>query len=215
MISSLRELLAPPTCSGCDVPGVEWCPRCATVAPEPQWTDIGIPVRTEFSFAGPVRRTIIDWKDENQRAARGRVREWLAQGLEPLLERHAGAVLVAVPASPRSVRRRGGDVLYESLARAMPHAPVEAWLRAVRDRADQSGLNRSARSVNLRGSMEWVGPVGRTIIVVDDVLTTGATLRESARAARQAGAAEIIGFAIAHREHRDSVADSDAGLRLP
>lgn len=215
MLTALRQLLAPPTCSGCSAPGSPWCLDCAATARRPQRTTIGIVVHTDFEFAGPVRRTIIDWKDENLLDARRRVIAWFAAGLEPLLQAQPEAVVVPVPASLQSLRRRGAGVLHACVRASVPGATVEPWLVATRPRHDQAALSRAARHANLLGSMAWIGPTNRPFILVDDVLTTGATLREGVRAARSAGALPSIAFAIAHRERRDSVAGSPAGLRLP
>lgn len=215
MFTSLRQLLAPPTCSGCGAPDVEWCSDCAAVQARQHWTDLGIWVCSTFEFSGPIRRSIIDWKDENLRDARERVMGWFRAGLLPLLQAHPDAVVVPVPASPQSIRRRGTGVLLQCVRAALPGRSVEPWLVATCHRQDQAGLSRAARHANLHGSMGWAGVTDRPIIIVDDVLTTGATLRESIRAARVAGAHPVLGFAIAQRERRDSVAGLSAGLRLP
>jgi predicted amidophosphoribosyltransferase len=210
----MTQLLAPPTCAGCGAPGAPWCSSCDGVVGRQQWRDIGIRVCTFHEFSGPVRRSIIDWKDENRREARMRVVAWFAQGLAPLVDADPDVVVVPVPASPQSERRRGAGVLIEALRLALPGSRVEPWLVSGRSRRDQAGLNRGARSANVLDSMRWVGPVDRQVIVADDVITTGATLRECARAMHAAGASPPVGFALACRERRDPVAGPLAGLRL-
>ena len=214
MRTLFAALVAPPNCSGCGTPGIAWCAACAAITACPSWHQLGFRVRADFEFAGPVRRTIIDWKDEHRTDARTRVVRWFAEGLGALLEQQANAVLVPVPASPRSLRRRGEGVLARAVCDAMPYAEVRQWLRPARNRDDQSRLGRLDRAANVASSMQWIGPTDRPIIIVDDILTTGATLRESARAMRDAGAVPEIGFVIAHRVRRGSVAGPAAGLRL-
>lgn len=82
---------------------------------------------------------------------------------------------------------------------ADPHL-IRPALVASRRVADQAGLNSVERAGNVRGAYvvarRWTGDVaGRTVLLVDDVVTTGATLCEGARALRSAGA-EVVGAAV-------------------
>jgi predicted amidophosphoribosyltransferase len=78
-------------------------------------------------------------------------------------------------------------------------APVLAGLRIVRRTRDQAGLGATERERNLRGSMRGRRLLaGRSVLIVDDVLTTGATLREAARAVTEAGGV-VAGAAVLAR----------------
>ncbi|WP_034518372.1 ComF family protein [Actinomadura rifamycini] len=109
---------------------------------------------------------------------------------------------VWVPSGRRARRRRGRDVTGEVArvavrrlrAEGMAVTAVDA-LRLRRRVADQAGLTAARRAANLRGAIEVRAPVaGRRVVLVDDVVTTGASLSEAARALRAAGA-EVVGAA--------------------
>lgn len=111
----------------------------------------------------------------------------------------ADAVLVPVPSLPSAVRRRG----YDHAARLAAVAARRTGLRSTRALSrsaggfDQRGLGRSARAANLAGAM-CARPIGRPVILVDDVVTTGASLREACRALRAAGI-PVLGSAVVGR----------------
>ncbi|MGW5241417.1 ComF family protein [Monashia sp. NPDC004114] len=169
-------------------------------------------------FADPLRSAVSAWKDAGRRDL-GRV---LAPRLATALLGAAGAagwvkgpvLVVPAPSSRRSVRARGDAPLIGlcaaavSICRDTPGAGVGTSLEVspalvhVRTVRDQSGLDTSQRRANLSGAMGvkplWHNVVrGRRCIVVDDVVTTGATMAEAARALRSAGAADVVGATIA------------------
>lgn len=215
MLIDLLDLLATPACDGCGNPGRRWCGNCARIAPLPARIDVGLPVLALLTFEGPVRRSIIDWKERGNREAGERLARWLAQGLELAMVDIGSAVVVPVPPSRTARRRRGGDPLLALTRQAAAgRIPVLPWLASSRDRVDQAGLDRRQRERNLAGSLRWIGATDKTIILVDDVVTTGATLRECARAARAGGASRVSAVVIAQREHDSPVATGGSGLRL-
>jgi ComF family protein len=112
-------------------------------------------------------------------------------------------LIVPVPLGRRRRRARGYNqaaLLAEALAR-QARAPLAAEHHAVRLRetAPQVGRRGEERRSNLAGAFAWRGPSlhGRTIWLVDDVVTTGATIAELATVMQQAGASRIEGVAAA------------------
>ncbi|WP_328669433.1 ComF family protein [Streptomyces sp. NBC_00328] len=112
---------------------------------------------------------------------------------------HGPVLLVPVPSARRVVRARGHDPTRRialaaagELRRTGTPARVLGVLRQRRAVADQSGLNSRQRAVNLAGALEVVAGGGRMlaeggrVVLVDDLMTTGASLAEAARAVRAA-----------------------------
>lgn len=102
-------------------------------------------------------------------------------------------VLIAVPSSAAARRSRGFDhvTLLARAAAARTGAQVVGGLRQQRRVRDQSGLDAAARASNIAGSMAFKGRAGQLagarILVVDDIVTSGATLTEAVRALSAAG----------------------------
>ncbi|NVI92385.1 phosphoribosyltransferase family protein, partial [Actinomadura sp. BRA 177] len=106
------------------------------------------------------------------------------------------------PSGRRAVRRRGHDPLRGLVEVAVRRLRADGvpvtMLDALRQRgrvADQAGLTAVQRAANLRGAVEVRADVaGRRVVLVDDVVTTGASLAEAARALRAAGS-DLLGTA--------------------
>jgi ComF family protein len=103
--------------------------------------------------------------------------------------------VIPVPLHPRAVRRRGFNpaaLLAKRMARVSGAACDPTALIRLRDTPSQTGLTRLERRQNVSGVFRARRSLSRHIWLVDDVVTTGATLAEAARAARLAGATTVI-----------------------
>jgi ComF family protein len=191
------------------------CPRCAsTLGPNLPPGDDCVRCRGEsFAFErvlrlGPyegLRRDIIlrlkHGQHEGLAEAVGDL--WAAESGERLLAIGAGAV-VPVPLHWRRRWRRGYNqcaVLARALASGLQLPCRERWLRRVRATPFQTEVVPSARRDNVRGAFRAVvdrGMRGQTVLLVDDVLTTGSTASEAARALKQAGVARVVVAVLGH-----------------
>lgn len=129
----------------------------------------------------------------------------LGKLLSAVWERELGAagveVIVPVP-SPWLRRWRRGFHPTELLARRVARSvgvPSRAWLAMARPVRPQTGLSATLREANIKGAFKCTAAArvaGRTVCVVDDVSTTGATLREAARTLREAGARDVTAAVV-------------------
>jgi len=130
-------------------------------------------------------------------------------------------VLVPVPSSRRAVRERGHDhvaglagAAAGALRQAGVRVAVRPWLAPARARADQAGLDAGSRARNLAGALVAAPTVARyrlgdLVVVVDDVVTTGATLAESCRALGAVGV-HVEGCAVVAATARRALAGPPA-----
>jgi predicted amidophosphoribosyltransferase len=199
---ALVDLILPRECGGCGAVGTDWCDRCrAELSGDPvrlaPRLDPGVPAWALGRYTGPRRSAVIAAKERGRRdlasplghalaGALGRLRE-LGEIDPPEL---AGLTLVPAPTRTRAARVRGGDpVTRAALAAVSALSPepvvVLPILKFARGVKDSVGLSARARVENLSGRI-MVAPGARTgrsacVILVDDVLTTGATASESVR----------------------------------
>ena len=110
-------------------------------------------------------------------------------------------LIIAVPPAARRLVERGFDHtahIATPVARALGRRLQSGLLRRTRHTPEQAGLSRHARGTNLQGAFEACARVARrSVLLVDDVMTTRATLDEAARALRARGAGAITGLVIA------------------
>jgi len=191
-LAAALALAFPVWCAGCDLPDAALCPSCrARLEPLVAVRRVGtLDVHSALVFDGVVARVVRAFKEDG--------RTGLAAALAPALaaavgSTGSGAVVVAVPTSRAAMRRRGYRPV-ELVCRRAGLVP-EHLLQIVRATADQRGLPREARVANVAGSMRArPAAAGARVVVVDDVVTTGATLTEAVRALRAAGAV-VVGAA--------------------
>lgn len=151
-----------------------------------------------FEYRFPIDRLIHRFKFGGDLA----IGHWLGEQLAARVRELATPdVIVAPPLAPRALRERGFNQAVE-LARPVGRAlgvPVElAALRKVRETAPQRTLGRRSRQANLRGAYVCeLDMRGARVAIVDDVITTGATVGNAAEAIRRAGAASVQAWAAA------------------
>lgn len=185
LLTALVDLLLPGSCGGCGAPGAGWCTGCAGQLGPPRWLLLpgGPPVVAAGRYRGPLRGAVLAYKERGRRDLAGP----LSALLVPLLAEVVGpngAWLVPAPSRPSAARARGGDHvlrLCRQLARGDPGIRVSPALRLGRRARDSVGLDAAARAANLAGRLRVdaraLPPPGTPVILVDDVVTTGATLR--------------------------------------
>lgn len=190
----------PVACAGCGALDVDVCEGCrAAVMPRPRRLPLlpDVDVISAVEFDGAVARMIRTFKSDGRTS----VARVLAPALAAALAAApAGATVTTVPTSRAADRRRGYRPV-DLLLRRAGGRPVPL-LRVRRASADQRGLGRDARRANVAGVFAARIPPEGTVVVVDDVVTTGATLREAVGALRAAGAEHVLAVTLAYTPRR-------------
>lgn len=136
----------------------------------------------------------------------------MAEGMASLRESTSFDVAVPVPLHRSRSRQRGfnqSELILERLGWERP----EGRLRRTRNTGHQVGKHQAERRSNVAGAFAYEGPslAGLTVALVDDVVTTGATVNECARVLRDYGARRVFAFAYARASYapqsRDGIED--------
>jgi ComF family protein len=205
VFASAAAALVPPRCAGCDAPGAWLCLDCRVSLEPVTGGTPGLPVRAASAHEGPLRRAIHRCKYRGERALTNELGELVAGLVATDLAR--GAVLdaiVPVPLHRERMRARGYDqaALLAAAVAARTGVPLSAPLHRIRHARPQVDLDRAERERNVVGAfVATAGSLrGLRVALIDDVATTGATLRAAARAARAAGARSTRAYVIAADE---------------
>lgn len=209
----MLDLVLPLECGGCGAPSTRWCDACASTlnvdVDEPRVltprVDPGVPVFGLGRYAGPRRQAIVALKERGRRDLAGPLSRALALGIHRLTAWGIlGESLTVVPAPSRrsAARRRGGDPVVRiamAATAASPRHGVAPVLRTTAMVRDSVGLTGAARERNIAGRVRLTAavPTGE-VLLVDDIVTTGATAREAVRVLAGGGAAVSAVLALAY-----------------
>jgi len=191
------ERVAPPVCDTCGLPFPVFvgspvarggrCGECASTPPVFDWARAG------GLYAGALREAVQRFKFGGKPAL---ARPLAALVLEQWASRLPSAdAVLPVPLARARERERGfnqAGLLAERVARGLGCRVQTRWLARARDTRPQTDLDVAERRANVRGAFVASSAVaGRSLVLVDDVLTTGATAAECARVLRAAGARTV------------------------
>jgi predicted amidophosphoribosyltransferase len=208
------DLVLPLECGGCGAPSTRWCEVCAkelAMSPDAPRVvtprvDPGVPVFALGRYAGARRQAIVAMKDRGRIDLSAPLAGLLALGMHRLLLWGLLDVpLTIVPAPTRgwAARRRGGDPVTRIATLATAGHPHITVVRALRMKAlarDSAGLGSAARERNIAGRVVLTSrrvQADHEVLLVDDIVTTGATARESVRVLQTAGARVSAVLALA------------------
>lgn len=219
-LRAVTDLLFPPRCLGCGGMGSFFCPACVKATPQLEGplcpacamtVDPTYPVcrcrrhalryvRAAGTYDNPLRLAIQRFKYGGRRAAEVDLAAVLDRAVSPFAA--IGPVLVPVALHPSRERQRGynqATLLARAVSTRHGMTVLESSLRRVKPTQPQVGLSAEARTRNIKGAFAADSAFvrGKDVLLVDDVCTTGATLRAAAEALQQAGAHKVYAAVLA------------------
>jgi ComF family protein len=226
------DLLFPPTCRGCGRRGITWCAECQQAVQtlhDPLCAQCGAPTRSNARLCSqcrhiqpelrsrsyalyrpPISTAILHLKYRPNRSVASLMGNWLTT-----VYQHTGwsaTLVIPVPLAPDRLRQRGYNqaaLISQAVAdqARLEHRP-QGLLRIRRTRS-QVGLGYAERARNVTGAFAPAAAMDRELVLlVDDLYTTGATLRACCQACLQAGAAKVYGVTVARAGGRKLPAGS-------
>ncbi len=215
----LLDVLFPPVCLHCDTslyaaPGLPLCASCQNELTliAPQWVHKHVLERIEnraidqlvvaLEFNAVVQTLIHHLKYQSMGNIGTALGEWIAPIVQEGLPNLSSAGIVPIPLHPKRRKERGynqSEKIATGLSSQMHIPLIPGALKRHRYTQSQTKLNRVERQQNVQDAFEVpnAGILPPTVLLVDDVVTTGATLNACAKVLKEAGVVQVIGIAVA------------------
>ncbi len=220
----VADIIFPEFCLGCKQRGEWFCVKCADTAKLEKPLDYCVVcarysgvlgalckndrrnlhvtgLMSAFNFrSDAVKKAIYAIKYESAHATIKTITQKAYQVLKPALTEKKFDVIVPVPLSFWRYRERGynqSEKIASYLSKELG-VPVNLNLKKIKETESQVDLNRTDRITNLVDAFRFRGDISGRVLLIDDVFTTGSTLKSTAIALKKAGAKEVWGFTLAH-----------------
>ncbi|CAN2211585.1 ComFC Predicted amidophosphoribosyltransferases [Candidatus Nanopelagicaceae bacterium] len=193
-LRALQELIFPIRCLGCSALGLSICSECRrswhphifrrTSKSKPHF-----PIYSAVQYSPIAGKVLLAAKENSLLQADALILHALKRSLFHCVQEQGIGLLIPIPSRPSVARLRGRQFVLE-LSQQLSDAsklPTFENLTHIRKVRDQSTLDSKARIENLMGSMRALRYLSGKAILVDDLVTTGSTLDEAARALREKG----------------------------
>jgi ComF family protein len=194
----------PPFCSVCGIPfmskEIESHPCGACVTGRKYFTM----ARALGTFDGSLQGAIHHWKYEGKTHLTPFFAEWMAEGLNRYWEPDSLDLLIPVPLHPQRLRQRGFNqalLLVKELSRRTGLPYQKTILQKKKSTIPQVNLSSVEREKGVRGTFHVIGReelLGKSVLLVDDVYTTGATVNECSKVLLRGGAERVDVLTLAH-----------------
>jgi ComF family protein len=196
--------IEPPFCSICGIPfiskEVETHPCGACVTHKKYFSM----ARASGTYEGSLQKAIHDWKYAGKTHLTPFFAEWMAEGLNRYWEPGSLDLLIPVPLYPQRLRKRGFNqalLLVKELSRHIEIPYQKTILQKKKPTIPQVNLSGIEREKGLRGAFHVIGEEaleGKTVLLIDDVYTTGATVNECSKVLLKGGAKKVDVLTLAH-----------------
>ena len=193
-IRALQEIIFPSRCLGCGQLGLEICSLCRkNWHPHiyRQWSQHlpTFPIYSAVSYSPIAGKVLLAAKENNLAVADQLIYRALSHSLSYLMKEIGGDFLVPIPSRRSVARSRGRQFIAALTSQLSTETGLPAYenLEHIRRVRDQSSLDAKSRFHNLDGSLKSLSFLSGRAIIVDDLVTTGATLQEAVRALRDRG----------------------------
>lgn len=204
-LRSAADLVIPVRCLGCERRSEAWCTGCVGEALQMRVRDVdALEVVAAAGYDGATREALLLYKERGRRDLAGPLGWLLTAAVDAASAGLREPVLVPMPSTAGAARRRGGDHLLR-LVRRIPGDRAVARTLGTRAGVDAVELSAAARALARRRSMYARGGAdellrGRDVLLVDDIVTTGSTLRRAGQIVAALGARRVRAAVIAETE---------------
>lgn len=193
----LRDLLFTPTCIGCTKFGVRICTACLAELKPVNNRRLGYLDRiiAANDYSGWLRDRLIQYKSGEYTFALGLASILLTK----CLTQATSLKIVPIPSSNQKIKLRQIDTigyLANQIKTLEPKFQVISVLSLIKDVKDQVGLSYSARAINMNNAFVANQKITGNILLLDDVITTGATISNAAKVLKLAGATSVTAVAL-------------------